>query len=206
MAVPLVGFFVYFLLSGNWRLLTVGMLALLTVYGVLRFTHVGHGIYEVRRMRTAIVQGSDNPSLQVRLENQKRLKAYLRSRPFGGGVGSGGYWGQRFSPGTFLADLALDSWYVKIWAEQGPVGLWLYLAGLGALLTGALRRLLRVRDAALRQCLAALFAGFCGICAASYGNQVLGQMPTGLLVAVSIAALYLAPYLDREEGAQEPAG
>lgn len=198
MAVPLVGFFVYFLLSGNWRLLVVGMLALLMVYGLLRFTTVGHNIYEVRRMRTAVVEGKDNASLQVRLENQKKLKAYLASRPFGGGVGSGGYWGQRFSPGTFLANLALDSWYVKIWAEQGPVGLWLYLVGLAALLTGALRRLLRVRDAALRQRLAALFAGLCGIAVASYGNQVLGQMPTGIVFAFSLAALYLAPRLDAE--------
>ncbi len=198
MAVPMVGFFVYFLLSGNWRLLVVGMAALALVYGALKFTSVGSGIYEIQRMRTAVVEGSDNASLQVRLENQKRLKAYLRSRPFGGGVGSGGYWGQRFSPGTFLAELALDSWYVKIWAEQGPVGLWLYLAGLAALLAGALRRLLRVRDAALRQRLAALFAGLCGIVVASYGNQVLGQMPTGIVVALSLAALYLAPVLDAE--------
>ena len=36
----------------------------------------------------------------------------------------------------------------------------------------------------------------CGIAVASYGNQVLGQMPTGILVAVSVAALYLAPRLD----------
>ena len=198
MAVPMIGFFVYFLLSGNWRLLVVGMAALLLVYGALRFTSVGSGIYEVQRMRTAIVEGSDNASLQVRLENQKKLKTYLASRPFGGGVGSGGYWGQRFSPGTFLAELALDSWYVKIWAEQGPVGLWLYLIGLAALLGGALRRLLRVRDAALKQRLLALFAGLCGIAVASYGNQVLGQMPTGILVAVSVAALYLAPRLDAQ--------
>ena len=205
MAVPMIGFFVYFLLSGNWRLLVTGMMALALVYGALKFTSVGSGIYEVQRMRTAIVEGSDNPSLQVRLENQKRLKAYLRSRPFGGGVGSGGYWGQRFSPGTFLAELALDSWYVKIWAEQGPVGLWLYLAGLASLLAGALRRLLRVRDAALRQRLAALFAGLCGIAVASYGNQVLGQMPTGIVVALSVAALYLAPRLDVEAvGARTP--
>lgn len=202
MAVPLVGFAVYFVLSGNWRLLVLGTAALAMVYGGLRFTSVGSGIYEVQRMRTAIVEGSENASLQVRLENQKRLKAYLETRPFGGGVGSGGYWGQRFSPGTFLAELALDSWYVKIWAEHGVVGLWLYLLGLAGVLAGGLRRLLRVRDAALRQRLAGLFAGLCGIAVASYGNQVLGQMPTGIVVALSLAALYLAPTLERGAAAR----
>ena len=55
-----------------------------------------------------------------------------------------------------------------------------------------------MRDAALKQRLLALFAGLCGIAVASYGNQVLGQMPTGILVAVSVAALYLAPRLDAQ--------
>jgi hypothetical protein len=40
--------------------------------------------------------------------------------------------GTRFSPGTFLAVTALDSWYVKIWAECGVVGLYVHI---GMLLT-----------------------------------------------------------------------
>ena len=44
----------------------------------------------------------------------------------------------------------------------------------------------------------ALLAGACGIAAASYGNQVLGQMPTSPFIYVSVAACYLAPYFDQE--------
>ncbi|MBK6642897.1 MAG: hypothetical protein IPG39_17560 [Bacteroidetes bacterium] len=61
--------------------------------------------------------------MQVRLANQKKLAAYLDYHWLGGGVGSGGYWGQRFSPNSFLANLALDSWYVRIAAEYGYIGL-----------------------------------------------------------------------------------
>jgi hypothetical protein len=123
LAVPGVAVIAYLFLSRNWKVLVLGAVLIGSAYGALRFTYVGQGVYEVRRMRSAVVQGRDNPSLQVRLENQRRLGEYLQTRPFGGGVGSAGYWGQRFSPGTFLADLPLDSWYVRIAAEQGPVGL-----------------------------------------------------------------------------------
>lgn len=196
MAVPFVGFFAYLCLSKNWKILILGMVALASVYGVLRYTHVGQHIYEVRRMRTAIVQGSDNPSLQVRKRNQQRLRVYLQGKPFGGGVGSGGSWGQRFSPGTFLANLALDSWYVKIWAEQGIVGLYLYLGILAYLFIAGLRRVFRLRNPLLRHQMIALYCGVLGIAAASYGNMVLGQMPTGIVVYFSLVFIFRSPAFD----------
>jgi hypothetical protein len=202
LAVPFVGFLSYLILSKNWRVLSVGLILIVTAFSLLKFTYVGHSVYEIRRMRTAVQQGSDNPSLQVRIENQKRLAAYLEGRPFGGGVGSAGYWGQRFSPDTFLANLALDSWYVKIWAEQGIVGLVLYLLLFALVLFQGLRRLLSCEDEEHRLKLLALFCGVLGIMAASYGNQVLGQMPTGIVAALSLVFLFLPlePNADRSEG------
>lgn len=196
MAVPAIGGIVYLVLCRNWKLLFVGFALLGSVYGVLRFTYVGQNIYEVRRMRTAIVEGSDNASFQVRIVNQKRLAAYLSNKPFGGGVGSAGYWGKRFTPGTFLADLALDSWYVKIWAEYGIVGLTVYALMLAWIVILALRTLARTTDMAHRQVLLALFAGFAGILVASYGNQVFGQLPTGIVVPISLLYLVKAPLQD----------
>lgn len=195
-AVPFIGGLVYLLMSGSWRAVLIGGALIGSAYGLLRFTYVGQGNYEVRRFRTAIVEGSQNASLQVRLENQRRLRAYLATRPFGGGVGSAGYWGQRFSRGTFLAELALDSWYVKIAAEQGPVGLVLYLLMLAYLLVVGALRVRAIRDPSLRTPMLALYAGLWGIVVASYGNQVLGQVPTGLLVYVGLAFLFGARAMD----------
>lgn len=196
LAVPFAGGVGFLLLSGRWKLLLVGLVLLASSYGVLRYTWLLHDVYEIQRVRWALIEGTENPSLQVRLQNQERLAEYLADKPLGGGVGSAGSWGQRFSPGTFLADLPLDSWYVRIWAEYGPVGLGAYVLGLIALLVGAARRTLKARDARWRWLLLALFAGVLGIAAASYGNQVLGQMPVCVLVYLGIAALYLGPRLD----------
>ena len=76
-------------------------------------------------MRSAF--DGDDASLNVRLENRRLFAEYLHTRPFGGGVGSAGNWGMRFTPNTFLAQTATDGWYVQIWAEQGIVGLVAYL-------------------------------------------------------------------------------
>jgi O-antigen ligase len=112
------------------------------------------------------------------------------ARPFGGGIGSAGYWGMRFSPDTFLAKTPVDSWYVKIWVETGIVGIVLYLAITVFILVYLAIRLWKLTDHGRRQPLVALFAGMAGIFVANYGNQLLGQMPTNILFYISIAVIY----------------
>jgi hypothetical protein len=194
MAVPFVGLCAYFVMSRNWKILIPGFMALVVVFGLLRYTYVGHNVYEIRRMRTAFIQGADNPSLRVRVENQKLLAAYLEDHPFGGGVGSVGYWGRRFSPGTFLADFPPDSWYVKIAAEHGPVGLALHLGVLAGIMFMGGIRISRETDLEIRQKLLALYSGTWGVLVSSYGNEVLGQMPTGILVTFSFAFFFMRDY------------
>jgi len=189
MAVPAIGGITYLIMCRNWKLLFVGAVFMGSVFGLLRFTFVGQDIYEIRRMRMALVQGKENASLQVRLNNQARLRVYLKDKPLGGGIGSAGYWGDRFTPGTFLADLALDSWYVRIWAEYGIVGLTAYGFMLAFLILLSIRSLKSEPDPDHYQLMLALLSGFTGILMASYGNQVFGQIPTGVIIPVSL--LYL---------------
>jgi hypothetical protein len=163
------------------------------------YTSIGSSVYQIQRFRDALQRGSDTPSMQVRLRNQERLARYMKADPvryaIGGGIGSVGSWGRRFSPGTWLAQFPPDSWYVRLWAETGTVGLGLYL-GLWMLLMGYGAVLVwRVEDPQLRQALIGLHAGIMGILVASYGNQVLGQLPTGILVYASLAYLSMAPRL-----------
>ncbi len=199
-AVPFLGGVTYLVLSKNWRAILLGVAAMAVAYGFFMYTWIGSGVYQIQRFRMALRNGSDTPSMQVRLRNQERLARYMKAAPvryaIGGGIGSVGSWGRRFSPDTWLAQFPPDSWYVRLWAETGTVGLGLYLA-LWALLMGyGAVRVWRVRDPELRQALIGLHAGIMGILMASYGNQVLGQLPTGILVYASLAYLSLAPRLD----------
>jgi hypothetical protein len=196
-AVPIMGLAVYVVLSKNIKVMILGGILGLGVFVFFKYTTIGSGNYTINRMRTAF--DPEDASLQVRLENQRKLKAYMATRPFGGGIGSAGNWGMRFTPNTFLAQTPTDSWYVMIWAEQGIIGLMLHLFILFYIvIKGSYYIMFRVRDPALRAQLSALVAGMFGIMVASYGNGVLGQMPTGIIMYSSMAFLFLAEELDRE--------
>ena len=186
-AIPLIGFFTYLILIRNFKIIIIGSTILGIIFCILKFTFIGQGNYEIRRMRTSL--DPNDASLMVRIENQKKLAVYLQHHVLGGGVGSGGYWGLRFSPNTFLANLALDSWYVRIAAEYGYPGLVLYLLMLLYILYYALRMLQAENDITIRNQRMAVFCGLVGILVASYTNQVFGQMPTGLLIYLSIVFL-----------------
>lgn len=182
------GLFSYFILNKNFKILVIGISLSGAAFGLLKFTYIGHSNYQIQRMRSAF--NLQDPSFQVRIKNQLKLKEYLDSRPFGGGIGSAGYWGLRFNPDTFLAKTPTDSWYVKIWAETGIVGLAIYLAMVLFILVYLGTRLWKQQDSTQTQFLLALFAGLVGISVANYGNQVVGQMPTALLFYLSIALIY----------------
>jgi O-antigen ligase len=172
------------------RILVPGAIVGLLVIGMLKYTTIGQQNDQVRRMRTAL--DPNDASLMARVENQKKLKAYMSSRPIGGGIGSAGSWGQRFSPGTFLATTPLDSWYVKIFAESGIIGLYLYLGMLFFILINRFKFIFKMTDIDLKFKMAALYGGIFGVCFASYGNQIFGQFPTGSVMYMSMVYIFLA--------------
>ncbi len=192
----------YLFMAKNYKLLVLGALAGALAFGFLKFTTIGQGNYQIQRMRSAL--DPNDASLQVRVENQKKLAAYLAARPFGGGVGSGGSFGQRFTPGTFLAETALDSWYVRIWVDTGIVGLLLYLCMLFFFLIKGGIIIYNLRDPNLRFKMVALYCAYFGIVVGSYGNQIYGQLPIGTMMYITIAFLFQAkewdsPELENEE-------
>lgn len=199
MAVPVMGFALYILLRKNFKVILLGGIMGLSVIIFFKFTYIGQSNYTIARMRTAF-NPSEDASYQLRRMNQLKFKAYLASRPFGGGVGSAGFWGLRFSPRTFLAQTATDSWYVKIWAEMGIVGLTLYLLIMVYILLKSMFLIFfKIKDPEISALMSALTSGYLGILVASYGNGIIGQLPTGLLIYSSMAYIYLGPRLELEK-------
>lgn len=203
-SIPLAGFMIFFILRKNVRVLSIGVAILTIVFIFFKFTTIGQGNDQIRRMRTAF--DPNDASLQVRLDNQRLLKGYLASRPFGGGIGHGGVKAQKYLPNAFLSQVATDSWYVLVWVEQGIVGLLLHLFILFyTLIKGAYLVMFRVKDPKLKLKISALVAGMAGVMVASYGNAVLGAMPTGMLIYVSMAIMLNSVALDNQEAAPTPA-
>ena len=188
LSIPLAGFMAFFVVRKNLKVMIPGFFLLIIVFGFFKYTTIGQGNDQIRRMRTAF--DPNDASLQVRLENQKILKTYLASRPFGGGIGHGGVKAQKYLPNAYLSQVPTDSWYVLVWVEQGIIGLIMHLFILFYILTKAsFIVMFRIRDPIVKMKMAALISGMFGIIVASYGNAILGQMPTSILVYTSMALM-----------------
>ncbi|MDO9255315.1 MAG: O-antigen ligase family protein [Bacteroidales bacterium] len=196
-SVPLAGFMLYFILKGNKAVLISGFAFLVVVFIFFKYTTIGQDVQQIRRMRTAF--DPNDASLQTRLANQKTLSRYLASRPFGGGLGHAGKKAKKALPNTFLANIATDSWFVMIWAEQGVVGLVLHLFILFYIVIKASYLVMyKIRDPIVKMNTTAMAAGMLGVMVASYGNAVLGQVPTSMLIYTSMALMLNSEKLDEE--------
>ncbi|KYG80349.1 hypothetical protein AWW67_09210 [Roseivirga seohaensis] len=189
LAVPLFGGIAYLIVNKNFKVLLAGLSAIVLVFCILKYTFMFQGVEQVRRMRTAL--DPNNKSLSVRLDNQKIFGAYLANKPFGAGIGTAGFWGARFNPESLMANTATDSWYVKVWAETGIVGLMIHLSFLGFVLGKGGHLVMNLKDKQGKTYGLGLYACIIGVLFSSYGNQVFGQMPTGMVMNMAIPFLFL---------------
>lgn len=195
--VPGVAFIVFMILNRNVKMLVIGAIMGAVSFHVLANTHVLHGVEAVRRMRTAF-SATDDASFNVRLENRRILDQYMEDKPFGGGIGSAGVWGQRFSPDSFLAHFETDGHYVRIYAETGVVGLSIYLLLFVGLLIKMCMITWRIQDKGLKNICAAFTGGFAAIMAANYSAAVIIGLPTAGVVCFHIAYVIMAEKWDKK--------
>lgn len=196
-AVPIAGFFFYTLLSKNTKIIVSSITLIVFVLFFFMFTTIGHNNQYIRRMRSAF--NPDDPSLLVRLENQKRLSDYLRTKPFGEGVGLSGGAARRFDPNRITTNIPNDSWYVKVWVETGVTGVTLFLAiQLFFIFYGAYLVIFKLKNRELKGYITAMISGVFGIMVSAYGNAFYGQYPTLILTSLMQGFIVLSPLYDKE--------
>lgn len=195
--VPVAGGLLYLIISKNFKILIIGAFIGFGAFAFLKYTTLLNGNYQVNRLRTAL--DPQNASLIVRLENRKMLSKFLKDKPLGGGIGSAGFWGQRFSPGTFLADFETDGLYTRMRAETGIVGRNLYIFIMVYVLIRGCIIAMRMPHNRNRQIVMALVSGYAGLLAASYGNSVITQVPTSMITYFSIVFIFSAEKWEVDE-------
>ena len=108
-------YFVKVLLSKNKKLyLTI----ILGIAVLMILAKVPTNNYQIQRMQS-VFKPSEDKSFQIRAANRKMITPWILRHPIGGGLGSTGVWGQRFSPGTFLANFPPDSGIIRVAVELG---------------------------------------------------------------------------------------
>ncbi len=184
LAVPGAGAMMFLILSKNIRILIPGLLVLALAFSFLKFTNIGQSNYEINRLRTAL--DPKDASLQVRIRNRARLTEYLDGKPFGGGIGTTGSWGNRFSPGTWLADFEPDGLYTRLRAESGIVGRNLYVIIWLSILIWGVYLTWKKKEGPDKLIAMSFLSGFAGILLANYGNSVLTQFPISTTTFMSL--------------------
>ncbi len=196
LAVPLAGYAIFIVLSKKWELALSSLLVLIAAICFLNFTTIGNNNPTIRRMRSAF--DTNDPSLNVRLENQKKLKEHLKDLPFGAGVGFGNI-PNIDSPDYEFSKLPRDSWFVNIWVQTGIIGLFIYILVLfSGIILGGYIILFKIKNQELRGILAALLAGIFGMTASAYGNELLGQYPNCYLYYICFAMIFMGKHYDKE--------
>lgn len=112
-----IGGFLAILLSKKFKVIIIGGLIAMSLLFVLKYTTIGNNNYQIFRLRSAL--DPKEASFNVRLNSQRILREYLGSRPFGGGLGVIGVWGETYNRDKFLSTIQPDSYWVKLWAVPG---------------------------------------------------------------------------------------
>ncbi|MFN8302932.1 MAG: O-antigen ligase family protein [Saprospiraceae bacterium] len=142
----------------------------------------------IYRIQSAFKPGKDD-SMNLRLENQKKIQPFIQSHPFGGGLGSCGVWGKRFNPDSELSDFPHDSSFVRMGVELGWIGLILYTLLHYFVLRTGLYYFVRCRDPLIK----AVYAGITSWCfmlaVACYVQEAILQLPMNVIYNVFLAIL-----------------
>ena len=140
------------------------------------------------RFQTAFKPSTDE-SYNVRKKNQKLIQPYILSHPMGGGLGATGVWGQRFAPGSFLANFPPDSGYVRTAVELGSIGLLLFCIFIFICLLTGINNYYKIHDPELKTyCLAMTMVIF-ALNIGNYPQEALVQFPISIYFYFFLAVI-----------------
>jgi len=152
----------------------------------------------IKRFQTAF-SPSDDPSYNVRAENQKKIKPFILSHPIGGGLGSVGVWGRRFSPNSMLAKFPPDSGYVRVAVEMGWIGLILFCTLFFVVLKNGINFFFLIKDPRLKNYCMTMILVIFAFNIGNFPQQAIVQYPSNIIFYLSIAIIVACRRLDLEQ-------
>lgn len=148
----------------------------------------------LNRIRSAFK--ADDASFQVRMRNQEYIQPYIWTHPLGGGLGSIGIWGRRFSPNSPLSQFPPDSGFVRVAVEQGYIGLILYCSMLFVMFYQGIKNYTRSKHPKIRLYYLALLTVLYSLVVANYPQQSFAIYPTIAVFIVCMALIIRLKYIE----------
>ena len=186
---------IYGILKFNTKILIFGCIALALLVTLIFMPTSNSTLF---RFQSAF-KPSDDASYIVRKMNQKRIQPFILSHPLGGGLGSTGEWGQKFSPGTMLANFPPDSGYVRVAVEMGWLGLFLLCLLMFTVLRTGINNYYSIKDPELRSwCFAMVLIVF-AFHIANFPQEALVQYPSNVYFYLVLALIVVTKRLDNQQ-------
>jgi putative inorganic carbon (HCO3(-)) transporter len=177
---------------------------ILAIICTMIFVVLMYGPYNnatINRFRTSF-SGSKDDSYNVRVMNRASKQPYLRSHPFGGGLGTTGPSGRRFTPGHELAGFPPDSGYLRKALETGWIGLLIVCALYFTILRFGVRKYFIANNERYKMLCAACTSSIFAFYLAEFGQEAIGQI-TDIVIYYPMIAILLR--VDQFKGFRQPA-
>lgn len=176
-------FFAGLILNRNVLIISVLFLLIGAAF-VLKSTSSG----VIYRIQSAFKPTEDD-SMNLRLQNQKKIQPYIQSHPIGGGLGSCGVWGARFNPDSELSKFPHDSSFVRMGVELGWIGLILYTLFHYFVLRTGLHYFMRCRDPLIKSIYAGMTTWCFMLTVACYAQEAILQLPMNVIYNAFLAMM-----------------
>ncbi len=180
------GFAVFTLLSLK-RNIIIAMGIVGVLGGAFLLKSTGNAV--LFRIQSAFQLDKSGDTLGVRESNQEKIKPFIQTHPFGGGLGSVGEWGERFSPESPLAGFPPDSGFVRVAIELGWFGYLLYCWLIYVIISTGIRYYLRVKNEQIKTIYLAVTTMMFMLLLASYVQEAIVQLPTSIHFYVCLAII-----------------
>jgi putative inorganic carbon (hco3(-)) transporter len=152
----------------------------------------------IGRIRSTF-QGTKDASALVRDINRHRVQPYLYKHPMGGGIFTAITEGPKYNPGHYLSNFPPDSGYMKVFAEQGFIGLTILLISYFIIMRFGLNKFYAIRDPEIQnQCIALLTLIFT-IMVGQYSQFAMGIEPQIYFYLGSLIFFLKLPDYDKKK-------
>ncbi len=190
--IPGIFYFTWVILSKQKRMYASIAVAVL---GLLVLANIETSNYQIQRVQS-IFNATEDASYQVRARNRAMIAPWILMHPIGGGLGSTGVWGMRFSPHTFLAHFPPDSGLVRVAVELGWVGLIIFLGVYFTSIIKGFKLYWKMKDPQLKAILASILCAIPAFLMVEWGQEVVGVYPISLLFWMLLAIMFKSGAFD----------
>jgi putative inorganic carbon (hco3(-)) transporter len=170
--------------------------ATLAILGFLVFMYMPFSPPWIGRVRSTF-SGTKDASAAIRDFNRHRVQPYLYDHPMGGGIFTSIPEGTKYNTGHYLEKFPPDSGYMKIFAEQGWIGLGLTVLCYYIFLRTGIKNYYRLRNPDIQNHALALIILIFTLMVGQYSQIAMGLDPETFYYFGALVIFIKLPFFDK---------